>query len=114
MKLALIYTALGILCGIMVGISRHIVFIFKNNSIMRILCDFITTLSIWCVFSYLNHLFFYGEIKLYLSVFFAIGIWAERKTFGKIFAKLFLMLYNWVIKGLIRFKSTTLGKFITK
>lgn len=114
MKIALIYLGIGLLCGAIIGIGNHIVVSFKNNLVVRIILDIITTFAVSVVFVYLNHLFFYGEIRLHLLAFFLLGMYIERKTLGKLFAKLFLMLYNWVSMGYIKFKNTTLGKFITK
>lgn len=114
MKIALIYFTLGLASGIIIEIFKHIVLVFKNNAVAQIICDIISTTVICTVFTYLNHHFFYGEMRLYLILFFIFGMFAERKTFGKIFAKLFFILYNWISKGLKWLKSTTLGKFITK
>ena len=114
MQIILIYCFAGLICGAIIGTTKHITHSLKNNIIIQAILDTILTIVIWLIFSRLNHHFFYGGGRLYLAVFFALGIWIERKTFGKLFAKLFLILYNGVIKGFIWFKSTTLGKFITK
>jgi len=114
MKIALIYCLIGVCSGAIIGISKQLVHIAKGNNFIQLLCDILTTVAIWAIFTYANHYFFYGDIRIHLGLFFIIGIILERKTFGKLFAKLFLMLYNGLTKAFSWFKSTSLGKFITK
>lgn len=114
MKIALIYCIIGACSGAIIGASKQIVFITKNNKLVQVICDTLTTVAFWMIFSYLNHYFFYGDIRIHLALFFILGTVLERKTFGKLFAKLFLMLYNGLTKALKWFKLTSLGKFITK
>ena len=94
MKIACIFFLLGLLVGAIYGIIRFITFIFKNHIIAIILGDLIFSLSTGAILLSATNKYFFGEIRLYLIAFFALGMYLERKTLGKLFAKLDLMLYN--------------------
>ena len=114
MKIALIYLMLGLLTGTIYGTLKHIVYVFKNNLIIQLISDILFCLSTAYIFMIATHHYFYGEIRLHLVAFFTLGFYIERKTLGKLFAKLFLLLYNWVSKLINKIKTTRFGKIIFK
>jgi len=114
MKVATIFFLLGILSGAIYGITKFIVFIFKNNLIAQIICDLMFTLSSGAIYLFFTNKYFYGEIRAYICTIFVLGMYFERKTLGKLFAKLEFMLYNWGITMVNRAKSTKIGKIIFK
>ena len=112
MKIATIYFIFGIALGALYGILKDIIYIFKNHLAVQIICDFAFTIILGGTFIVLNNYFFWGKLRIYLLISLLLGIWGERKTLGKIFAKLFLLLYNKVSKWLNNFKSTRFGKIL--
>ena len=114
MKLVLLFLLLGFLMGAIYGVLNHIVTAFKNHFIVRIITDILFCLILGYVFVSATTQHLYGEIRAYLCVFFALSFIIERKTLGKLFAKLFLLVYNGLKKYFTQFKSTRLGKIIFK
>lgn len=114
MKLLIIYLFLGIITGVLYGVFKNITFVFKNNFIVQIITDIMFILISAYLFWTTTQTLIYGEIRLHLLVIFIMGAYLERKTLGKLFAKLFFMLYNWVSKLINKFKLTKFGKLIFK
>ena len=114
MKICLIYLLLGILSGAIYGLLKAIVYVFKKHLITQIITDIIFCLVVAYIFGRTTHYYFYGDIRIYLVAIFAFGMYLERKTLGKLFAKLFIMLYNWVSKLINKFKLSRFGKIIFK
>ena len=112
MKIVSVYFLIGFLMGIIYGLIKAIIYVFKHHIAIQIIGDFAFTLVLGATFIVLNNYFFYGEFRIYLLITILLGIWAYKKTLGKIFAKLFLLLYNKVSKWLNIFKSTRFGKII--
>ena len=114
MKIALIFLILGIISGAIYGLSRFIATMLNKNIIVQIILDFLSSICIGAIFILSNIHYFYGEIRAYICALFALGIYLERKTLGKLFAKLYLMLYNWTIIRAKNLKKSKLGKIIFK
>ena len=114
MKIALIFLFVGFLAGAFYGICRFIIGTFKNNIFIQIIVDFLYSIGVGFMFVKLNNHFLYGEIRLYPIVLLLLGLFSERKTLGKLFAKLYLILYNVGRKSLEKFKKTQLGKILFK
>lgn len=114
MKVILIFLMLGFLSGVLYGICKFINVLFNYNTIILIITDII--FSIISGFSFTNaiNFYFFGKIRLYIVVIFLLGLYLERKTLGKLFAKLYFILYNVGRKSMERFSSTKLGKIIFK
>lgn len=104
----------GIICGGLYGVLNGIVFVFKKSFIVRIICDLIFSAVVGIVFLYLTMMLNLGEFRLYSVIIFLLSLIIEQKTLGKLFAKLGLMVYNWVCKILYRFHKTKLGKVVFK
>jgi len=114
MKIVSLYFLVGFVLGTIYEILKFIVHIFKHHISIQIITDFLFTIIFGASVIILNHCFFLGEFRLHLLIFCFLGFYIERKTVGKIFAKLFLLLYNKVSKVLNKFKSTPFGKIISK
>lgn len=114
MKVALIFFLFGVLSGAIYGMSKFVVFVFKNNMIVQIVIDLIYSLGVGYSILIATNKLLYGEIRLYIIAAFVLGMWLERKTFGKLFAKVYLLVYNVGIKLVKRIKTTKLGKVIFK
>ena len=112
MKIAVLYFLIGFVFGILYDFIKMIIKTFKNNVAIQIICEFAFTISFGACFIVLNNFFFYGDFRLYLLIFILLGLWSERKTLGKLFAKLYLLLYNKVSKLIKFFKLTRLGKIL--
>ena len=114
MKVALLFFLLGILAGCLYGVLKFVTQLFKNNIFIQFITDILFSLSVG--FSFLiaiNH-HFYGEIRIYIVAIFLLGMIIERKTLGKLFAKLYLILYNVGRKSIQKLKTTRFGKIIFK
>ena len=114
MKIVSIYFLVGIVLGIIYGLLKSIIFVFKNHIAIQIICDFLFTIIFGATIIVLNNYYFYGEFRVYLLVSTFLGMIVELKTINKIFAKLFFLLYNKVSKCVDMFKSTRLGKILFK
>ena len=96
MKLVFIFFLLGLLSGAIYGIVKFLVFIFKSHIIAQIIGDLTFTLTSGTIFISATTRYLYGEIRAYICTIFVLGMYFERKTLGKLFAKLELLLYNGV------------------
>jgi hypothetical protein len=113
-KELLIIFLLGFLSGGLYGFCKFLARVFKNHIIAQIVFDLLFTLSAGGLFLIVINTYYYGIIRAYICGIFFIGIYAERKTLGKLFAKIYLLLYNWARKTLLGLKNTRLGKIIFK
>lgn len=104
----------GMFCGAIYGLLNAVVFVFKKHVVVRIICDLIFSAILGIVFLYLTMVLNLGQFRLYLIATFLLSVIIEQKTLGKLFAKLGLMVYNWVCKILNGFRKTKLGKVIFK
>lgn len=114
MRITLIFIGLGFLCGCFIGLKNFAILIFKNNIFAKIIFDFLLTLAIGYVFINSIDFYFYGEIRLYICAFFVFGAVLERKILGKLFAKLYFIIYNGGRKFIQKLKTTKYGKIIFK
>lgn len=114
MKTAFLFFLLGVLSGAAYGILKFIVFISKNNLIVQFILDLLYSLSVGFLFLFATNYYLYGEMRLYVCLIFALGMILERKTLGKLFAKLYFILYNVSINLIQRIKTTRFGKIIFK
>lgn len=114
MKIAIAFFLIGFVSGCIYGALKFIVFAFKNNIILQIISDLIFSILIGLLFLSCIQKYFYGELRLYICLIFAFGIYFQRKTLGKLFAKLELMLYNLGVRTTKRIKTTHFGRIIFK
>ena len=104
--------------GFGLGGVYDIVYFFKltlkNNYIVSNLFNFlyVCLYGLVVLFSVIN--FNYGQFRLFLVLSFVFGTFLHRKTLGKLFAKIFLCLYNKLCKGLKSLTKTKLVKKVLK
>ena len=103
----------GFFCGLFFDVCNLIVFLCNNNKITKNIFQCISTILCFFVLFFVNSKINYGQMRLYILVFFVLSIFLERISVGKIIAK----TYNWcytqfekVINTLTKVKN----KWITK
>lgn len=104
-KLLLLFIIFGFLSGFVFDISNFIKVLTKNNKVINIILDFVSTIINALVLFVVNLYFNYGEIRLFAIAIFELGFTIQRLTLGKIFAKFFILLYNLVLKILKKLKN---------
>ncbi len=113
-KLFFIFLAFGILLGVIWGILNFIKLLLKNNIVVsQILEAHFAVVNVFGFFIALIN-FNFGEFRFYLLVAYVVGFILERKTLGKLFAKVYYWLYNKLKSGAIRLKKTKLVKRVLK
>ena len=105
----LIVFGIGFATGFGKDIFNSILVIFKNNNIAKNVLDFVFCLTFALLFFLSLNYFNYGQFRLYLFFAFILGFVLQRKMLGKLFAKLFLLVYNKTIKLLNKFKTSKVG-----
>lgn len=112
--LFLLSLLLGIVLGVVYGAVGILKIIFKNNIVVSNILDFIFAIlsGVAVIFFVVN--FNFGVFRWFIVVGVLIGILLERKTLGKIFAKIFLLMYNKFSKCIIALKNTKVVKKILK
>ena len=55
-----------------------------------------------------------GQFRAFLVIGFLLGIAIERISLGKLFAKGYKNVYNYIVKILQHIKKSKFGRFITK
>ena len=103
----------GMAVGATMGILGFILLLFKKNKVIQFIADIITCLLFTFIFIFLINKLNMGKTRLYLLFAQLIGIFIEKITIGKVFAKLYKWLYN---KGNLiknKFLQTKFGKFIS-
>lgn len=112
-KVFIIFVLLGLLAGAAYGITQFIIFVVKNK-----LFTHIAEFCFACVLGgglFLGINFYnFGVFRLYLLVCYLLGFYIERKTIGKLFAKLYALVYNYVVKLLKKFRHSALGVALFK
>ncbi len=112
--LALIFVGFGIFCGIIIGIMSAINILLGNKKIIRIIVDILNCLATTSLYLIIINLLNYGEHRLYLVLTFGIGIFIERKTLGKLFAKLYHKLYNLIVTKLEVLSKSKFGTILKR
>lgn len=105
---------LGLLCGFCRDVCNAILLIFKNKLFAKNVLDFLFCLVFGLVFFLGLNFYNYGQFRIYLFLAYLTAFVLQRKMFGKLFAKLFLLVYNKTIKLLNKFKRTPVGVFLFK
>ena len=111
LKIALIVFVLGVIAGAIYGITHLNIGIFQNK-IYKMVADFICTIISAIILILGVNTLTYGEYRLYILVFFMLGIIFERVSIGKLFAKLISFVYNYICSMVIIAKNTRVYKFI--
>lgn len=105
---------IGIGAGIIVTISFVLRSCFKHNYLITLILDILTTI-ICSLLYYFSVVYLYdGILQWFTIVAYLLGMILQQKTIGKLVAKLVNLVYNTSIKLLTKFKTTRIGKVITK
>ncbi len=113
-QLALIFIAVGIACGIVFGIFTFIRIITGNKKFMQIITDALSTICIAIIYVIAINIFNWGVHRFFLILLMFVGILLERKTLGKLFAKLYNLLYNLVVSRIRVVSNSKLGRILRR
>lgn len=105
---------IGIIPALLLASINFFSLFIKAKKVYFLIFDIIFCLFFTCIFLYAVNLLNYGEIRLYMFIAFSLGCIVERKTIGKLFAKLHILIYNAINKGVAKFKKSKLFKFLSK
>lgn len=108
-----IMLAIGLILGVLYGIL-NLFSVVKKNFIFQIIADIIFSITGLIVFIVFINIINMGEFRLFLLIGYALGFILERITLGKLFAKGFKKMYNWLIMILKKFAKSNLGRIIFK
>ena len=104
---------LGIIIGAIYGLTHTNIPLFNNRiyiAIADILFWVITSILIIYTINMINM----GEYRLYLLISTALGYILERKTLGKLFAKIYLFVYNSISSILKKLVQSRIGKYLLR
>ena len=104
----------GVGLGITYGVLGFIKIIVKHNYIVTNIINLIYSLGCGMVVLLVTINLNFGEFRAFVICGVVLGIIIERKTLGKIFAKIFLLMYNKFSKCIIALKNTKVVKKILK
>lgn len=108
------FLAIGMLPAILVGFVCFFSQFVKYKKAYFIVCDIFICLLFTGVFLLFINILNFGEFRAYLLLAYTLGFIIERKTLGKLFAKLHGLLYNGYKKQIASFKKTRMAKFLFK
>lgn len=113
-KLFFIFLLLGVVLGIVWGILNFIKLLFNNNIVIsQVLEAHFAVLNVLGFFvAQIN--FNFGQFRFFMLVAWILGFLIERKTLGKIFAKVYYWLYNNLRNGLKKLGKTKVIKRVLK
>lgn len=89
---------IGFASGFVYDICLYIVFLCKNNKIVKIIFDFLGTTIIIAIFYLSVVMLDYGDFRIYHFLTFTTFLLLQRYTLGKLIAKLLDKCYNVFIK----------------
>lgn len=113
-KVFLLALLFGVISGAIYGVLNMVVVGFKNNIVLKNVLDGLFMLIFAGLLFYCLNAFNYGAFRMHLLITYIVGFLLERKTIGKLFAKLFLLVYNYIVKTIKKFKQTKPGVFLFK
>lgn len=108
-----IMLGIGFILGICYTILNTITLI-KQNIIIQFILDIIFSIIAVSAYIILINIINMGEFRLFLLIGYLIGFALERITFGKLFAKCFKRMYNWLLNKITKFAKSKLGRIIFK
>ena len=103
----------GFILGVIYGILNISNFI-KKRLISQIISDIIFSIVAIIAFIILINKINLGQIRLFLCIGYILGFTIERITIGKLFAKGYKNVYNYIVKLVKKFNSSKIGRFIFK
>ncbi len=112
--LFLVCLAIGVGLGATYGVLNFVKMIFKNNIIISNILNFVFGVGCGIVALLATINLNFGQFRWFIVLGFVLGVIIERKTLGKLFAKIFLWLYNKFSKWISALKNTKVVKKILK
>ncbi|MBE5735390.1 MAG: hypothetical protein E7361_02975 [Clostridiales bacterium] len=112
--LAIIFVIGGIVCGMTIGILQMIHILLGKRKWVQTIVDIICCIIATIIYIIVLNLFNWGEHRMYLLIAHIIGIFVERKTLGKLFAKLYYKLYNLIVNKMRKVSNSKLGAFLKR
>ena len=112
--LAVLFLVIGFGCGFIIGILTLINIMLGKKKWIEIVCDILSCLSITITYIISINSLNWGQSRGYLVIFFVVGIIFERKTLGKLFAKLYHKLYNQTISKIKKISNSKIGEFLKR
>ena len=106
-----------IMFGIIIGTIYEFINIpskIKFSLIYQIIADILTVIIFFATYKMLINYFNLGQTRLFLCIGYILGFLIEKITLGKLFAKGFFSLYNYIIKQWKKFLNCKLGRIIFK
>lgn len=103
----------GLILGIIYGLI-NIINRIKHNIFIQIIADIIFSLLSITIFLLLISQLQSSTIRIFLVLSYIIGFIIERITLGKIFAKGYKNVYNYIVKLVKWFKKSKIGRIILK
>lgn len=113
-KLFLMFLCYGLILGCVWGLLNFLKLILKNNVVVNHILEIPFAVMFVLGFFVMLILKNYGEFRFYLFIAWCLGMFLERKTVGKLFAKLYFWLYNKFSKWLYLLKQIKLFKRVLK
>lgn len=117
LRLFLLFLVVGAVVGVLWGLSNHIVYWVKHRTtkkVLRFVFDVSIPIFTTIVVIAIANIHNFGQIRWFFILSLLLGMVFERKTIGKMFAKLNIKLYNSASKTKTKFLSTKLGSKLTK
>jgi len=105
--------AIGIGLGIIYGILNIFARI-KKNIVVQIISDILFSTIAFLTFILMINLINMGQFRMFLLIGYLLGFYLERITLGKLFAKGYKKLYNFIVKVLKKFAQSKIGKVLLK
>lgn len=105
------------ICGIIIGIIYGILNIanfIKSRLYTQIISDIIFSIISVVLYIILINQINSGEIRIYLLLSYILGFFIERITLGKLFAKGYKNVYNYIVKVFKKFTKSKFGRLIFK
>ena len=97
----------GFLCGLLFDLTNFICFLCNNNKIVKNIFQFFATTLSAIILLLINTKQNFGQLRLYVFVFFILFLILERITLGKLIAKSMNVCYTFfrkVINKLLKVK----------
>ena len=114
MLLLIVFIFFGFCVGMMFGIFSAINLVLRRKKYIQIPLDVFMIVLSTILYIIIINLFNWGQHRIYLCIGYLIGILLERKTIGKIFAKLYYKLYNLITNRMRMLSNSKLTKFLKR
>ena len=94
----LVLLLIGFVSGFIFDILRLVNYFFNQNKISEQILLFLGICALFLIFTETNLFINFGDIRFFPAFAFLVGLFLERISFGKLFAKVVHKCYNYIIK----------------